>query len=119
MLKMNYSDFSTKTLDQIRKAAKKRGINPYAISRDDLIGMIIANDAYYEGKEKARREMCPPKPVRMPEKRMKYHLTDNRDSYYLSLTDTQVSFFEWLKENGISPYDNELETIEEMDFEAP
>jgi hypothetical protein len=119
MLKMNYSDFSSKTFDQIEKAAKKRGINPYRISREDLIGMIIAHDAYYEGKEDARREISTPVKVNLPEKRAKYHLTDGRDNYYLELTDSQVRFFEWLKDYGISPYDNELEAIEEMTFEAP
>jgi len=119
MLKMNYSDFSSKTFDQIEKAAKKRGINPYKISRENLIGMIIAHDAYHEGKEDARRETSKPVKVNLLEKRAKYHLTDDRDNYYLELTDSQVRFFEWLKDYGISPYDNELKAIEEMTFEAP
>ena len=119
MLKMNYTDFSSKTFDQIKKAAKKRGINPYKISRENLIGMIIAHDAYYEGKEDARRETSKPVKVNLLEKRAKYHFTDNGDNYYLELTDSQVRFFEWLKDYGISPYDSELEAIEEMDFTAP
>jgi hypothetical protein len=117
MLKMNYSDFSSKTFDQIEKAAKKRGINPYRISREDLIGMIIAHDAYHEGKSNATSKTVE---VKIPEKRKDYRLSEEGDAgRFLRLTDTQVDFFSWLKDNCISPYNSELESISDIDFEAP
>ena len=121
MLKMNYSDFSSKTFDQIEKAAKKRGINPYRISREDLIGMIIAHDAYYEGKEDARREIStsPSKPLL--EKRAKYCLKDNYigKNYYIELTNSQASFYNWLEEKNISFDASKLESLGDLNFEAP
>lgn len=121
MLKMNYSDFSTKTFDQIEKAAKKRGINPYKISRENLIGMIIAHDAYYEGKEDARREIATPVKVNLPEKRTKYHLEDayHGENYYLELTESQMNFYNWLENKSIILSDVRFEPLDDMDFEAP
>ena len=121
MLKMNYSDFSSKTTDQIEKAARKRGINPYRINREDLIGMIIAHDAYYEGQEDARRKISTPVKVNLPEKREKYHLEDeyHGENYYLELTDSQASFYNWLEEKSIVFSDAKFEPLENLDFEAP
>lgn len=126
MLKMNYSDFSTKTIEQIEKAAQKRGINRlYEKSRDDIIGEIIAHDAYYKGKEDARREIPTPAPklveVKTPEKREKYHFKDeyHGEDYYLELTDSQANFFDWLDNHGAINNDYKLEPLSHMEFEAP
>ena len=122
MLKMNYSDFSTKTIEQIEKAAHKRGINRlYEKSRDDIIGEIIAHDAYYEGKEDARRKISTPVKVNLPEKREKYHLEDeyHGENYYLELTDSQANFYRWLDEKSIVFSDAKFEPLEDLDFEAP
>lgn len=123
---MNYSDFSTKTIEQIEKAAQKRGINRlYEKSRDDIIGEIIAHDAYYKGKEDARREIPTPAPklveVKTPEKREKYHLEDgyHGENYYLELTNSQASFYRWLDEKNIAFSNAKFEPLEDLDFEAP
>lgn len=123
MLKMNYSDFAKKTTTQLIKAAKKRGINPNGLIREDIIGALIANDAYYEGRANGLREMCPPKqiPVKMTEKREKYHLEDeyHGENYYLELTDSQTALYKWLEEKNIVFGDAKFEPLNCINFEAP
>lgn len=58
MLKMNYSDFKKKNYNQLIKECERRGIQHYdskgnIFPADDLIGRIIAYDAYYEGRDDA------------------------------------------------------------------
>lgn len=126
MLKMNYSDFYYKNVDQIIKAAERRGISRYKngkqLTRDDLIGEIIAHDAYYEGKEDARREM-PEVCVHKTEKpRKKYRLqdVDREENYYLELTEEQVNFFTYLnQELDLFGCNCTLESISNIPFKAP
>lgn len=118
MLKMNYSDFEHKTTTQIIKEADKRGIvrrniNCADVSRNDLIGKIIAHDAYHEGKNDALRN------APQTTKREKYHLEYGDDNYFLKLTNEQKQFFEYLLEHSINPEYAELNKIEKMKFEAP
>lgn len=128
MLKMNYSDFEHKTMEQIIKAGHRRGISQYKpnsrkeLTRGDLIGKIIAHDAYYEGKDNARREMsevC----IRKTEKpRKKYRLRDldREEDYYLELTEEQVNFFSYLnQELDLFSCNCTLESISDITFKAP
>lgn len=105
----------------MKRPQKKRGINPYKISRENLIGMIIAHDAYYEGQEDARRKISTPVKVNLPEKREKYHLEDeyHGENYYLELTDSQANFYRWLDEKSIVFSDAKFEPLGDLDFEAP
>lgn len=128
MLKMNYSDFKNKTTIQIIKEADRRGIvrrnvNPANVSRNDLIGRIIAHDAYYEGKEDGRRELGNDKhyPYNQPHSctRKEYTLNNDGNILYLKLTKEQVDFFHYLEEHGIDIGNDYLEEFSGTKFEAP
>ncbi len=121
MLKMNYSDFYYKSHEQIGKAAERRGISRYnssgkLLNENDLIGAIIAHDAYYEGKNDALRGLNNVE----SHPRKKYILQrDEETTLYLELTKEQVNFFRYLERIGI---DTDYATLEELsvgDFEAP
>lgn len=124
MLKMNYSDFEHKTIEQIIKAGKRRGISQYKpnLTRGDLIGKIIAHDAYYEGKDNARREMSEVYVHKTEKPRKKYRLRDldREEDYYLELTEEQVNFFAYLnQELDLFSCNCILESISDITFKAP
>lgn len=133
MLKMNYSNLKKKNWEQIVKECGRRAIHAYtdypAQKRpiEDLIGEIIAHDAYYEGRNDAMREIPIPAPelvevkIREPEKREKYRLIDeyHGESYFLELTDSQINFYHWLENQSLLNGDVTIEKLDEMEFEAP
>lgn len=113
MLKMNYSDYEKKDLGAVYKQATRRGITPFLPSsnfsfkkREDIIGEIIAYDAYYEGRNDVMRERCEPvetNPVKNENKRKAYQLQEEDcDPIFLKLTPAQAKFAEWCIKNQVN-----------------
>lgn len=122
MLKVNYSDLCGKSRVQIEKEANKRGIryNRFTETRD-IIGMIIAHDAYYEGQDDARKGVCKlsnhtanePK-----EGRGHYIITDDSgNNYNVALTPDQARAINWAIDKELM-YDCTMTEIEEKNFKA-
>lgn len=132
MLKMNYSNLTSKSLEQIHKQADRRGINPYAQkyifkSREDIIGEIIAHDAYYEGRNDAMRSI-PDKHHKQAEvkvdaiadRREKYRLQElDYDPFFLRLTPDQIKFAQWCFDNKIDFSCTTFEKIDEVKYVSP
>ena len=130
MLKMNYSAYQHKTLRQIVKEAHRRGIpvsfNGEYKERDDLIGEIIAHDAYYEGRNDAMRSFPDKKPVKVVKVDV---ITDEREKYmlkepeyspvFLRLTPDQINFAKWCIDHDICFCDAILEKTEDRKWETP
>lgn len=125
MLKMNYSDFKKKNYNQLIKECERRGIQHYdskgnIFPMDDLIGRIIAYDAYYEGRDDALNGR--PSKVEMERKdsRHKYCLRcDDIDPYFLQLTLDQYNFIKWCIENDISFLNAQVNEIGDVKWETP
>lgn len=115
MLKMNYSDLKQKNYNQIVKECERRNINIFTcrgndIPIDDLIGKIIAHDAYYEGRDDALNG----RPSKIgnnysQEKRERYILSTEDDYIHnLKLTESQKNLLTWLMDNEINLYNAQL-----------
>jgi len=125
MLKMNYSDLAKKSYSQLIKECERRGIRTHNDKGDifpanDLIGRIIAYDAYYEGRDDAINGR--PSKVEMGHKdnRRKYCLrTDDSDSYFLKLTIEQYNVLDWCIHNEIDLRSAEVDEIGEVEWETP
>ena len=123
MLKMNYSDFKGKNYHQLLKECKRRGIgtfdhNGIGLSADDLVGKIIAHDAYYEGRDDALNGRLPK--IETKPERTRYRLREcDGTEHYVMLTPEQERFMRWNHDNYIN-YDNiDIDVIESIDWETP
>lgn len=127
---MNYSDYYRKTSVQICKEASRRGIPLYFNGREkdrnDLIGEIIAHDAYYEGRDdamKSRAPKLPPRydtPTQPQDNRINYRLQEEDcDPVYLRLTQEQANFATWCLEHEINFYCASLDRIDSIKWETP
>ena len=112
---MNYSDFKKKNYNQLIKECERRGIQTYdskgnIFSADDLVGRIIAYDAYYEGRDDALNG----RPSKISnnysqEKRERYILSTEDDYIHnLKLTESQKNLLAWLMDNEINLYNAQL-----------
>lgn len=125
MLKMNYSDFKGKNYHQLLKECERRGIDTFdhngmSVSADDLVGKIIAYDAYYEGRDDALNGR--PSKVKMEYKdnRRNYCLQcDDASPYFLKLTHDQCSLLDWCIRNGVYLPNAELNEIGDIEWETP
>lgn len=126
MLKMNYSDFKGKNYHQLIKECERRGIDTFdhegmSLSADDLVGKIIAHDAYYEGRDDALNGR--PSKVEMNRKddRRKYCLRiEDTNPYYLKLTLDQYNFLNWcIQEELLFSPRAEIDEIGEINWETP
>jgi hypothetical protein len=125
MLKMNYSDFKEKNYRQLVKECERRGIDTFdcrglSMSADDLVGKIIAHDAYYEGRDDALNGRPSKIEIERKDNRRKYCLRcEDTDPYYLELTKEQYNFLNWCIRNGIClPY-AEVDEISDVKWETP
>ena len=126
MLKMNYSDLKKKNYNQLIKECERRGIQHYdskgnIFSADDLIGRIIAYDAYYEGRDDALNG----RPSKInnnysQEKRERYILSTEDDYIHnLKLTESQKNLMTWLMDNEINLYNAQLLKAENEQWIEP
>jgi len=123
MLKMNYSDFKRKNYNQLIKECERRGVSTFnregmSLSADDLVGKIIAHDAYYEGRNDALNGRSP-KTETKPE-RTRYRLREcDGTEHYVMLTPEQERFMRWNHEHYISYDDMSIDVIEDIEWETP
>jgi len=124
MLKMNYSDLKEKNYRQLIKECERRGIDTSdyrgCMPPNDLIGKIIAHDAYYEGRDDALNGR--PSKVEMNRKneRTRYRFREcDGTEHYVMLTREQERFMRWNYDNAID-YDNmDIDVIEDINWETP
>jgi len=123
MLKMNYSDFKGKNYNQILKECERRDIQTYdskgnIFSADDLVGKIIAYDAYYEGRNDALNGRSPK--VETKPERTRYRLREcDGTEHYVMLTPEQERFMRWNHDHYISYDDMSIDVIEDIEWETP
>lgn len=123
---VNYSFFATKTNEQIYKEAAKRGITVANgrkyLPREDLIGLIIDHDAYYQGRDDAingRSRNGKVKPISPSmQERHNYMFINDGIPYFLSLTNSQRDLLIHLMKNGVIN-SKELYRTNETKFNAP
>lgn len=125
MLKMNYSDLKKKNYSQIVKECERRNINTFNcrgndIPMDDLIGKIIAHDAYYEGRDDALNGRPSKVEMNHKDKRTRYRLREcDGTEHYVMLTPEQERFMRWNHDNYVD-YDNmDIDVIEDIEWETP
>ena len=124
MLKMNYSNLKRKNYYQLVKECDRRGISHFdykgkSIPADDLIGEIIAHDAYYEGRNDALNGRFP-KIEEKSNNRRKYCLRcEDADPYYLELTEEQYNLLNWGIRNEIYLPHAEIDEMNEIRWETP
>ena len=124
MLKMNYSDFKGKNYYQLVKECDRRGISHFdykgnSLSADDLVGQIIAHDAYYEGRNDALNGRSP-KIEKVSNNRRKYCLRcEDADPYYIELTEEQYSLLKWCIRKEIFLPNAEIDEMNEVKWETP
>lgn len=125
MLKMNYSDFKGKNYHQLLKECERRGIDTFdhngmSVSADDLVGKIIAYDAYFEGRDDAFNGRPPKVEMKPKNNRRKYCLRcEDADPYYLELTEEQYNFLNWGIRNEIWLPHAEVDEIGDVKWETP
>jgi hypothetical protein len=123
MLKMNYSDFKGKNYHQLVKECERRGINTFdcrglSMSADDLVGKIIAHDAYYEGRNDALNGRSPKAETKPARTRYRFLEVDGTE-HYVMLTPEQERFMRWNHDNCVN-YDNmDIDVIENIEWETP
>ena len=123
MLKMNYSDFKGKNYNQILKECERRDIQTYdskgnIFSADDLVGKIIAYDAYYEGRNDALNGRSPK--VETKPARTRYRLREcDGTEHYVMLTPEQERFMHWSHDNYVNYCDMDIDVIEDINWETP
>ena len=126
MLKMNYSDFKGKNYSQLVKECSRRGIYTFnhkgmSLSADDLVGKIIAHDAYYEGRNDVLNDRAPKIPMKNENKnRKRYCLRcDDADPYYLKLTKEQAELLDWAISHELYLPNAELDEMDEVNWMEP
>lgn len=125
MLKMNYSDLKKKNYNQLIKECERRGIQHYdskgnIFSADDLIGRIIAYDAYYEGRDDALNGRPSKIEINRKNERTRYRFLEyDGTEHYVMLTPEQERFMRWNHDNAVN-YDNiDIDIIENINWETP
>ena len=125
MLKMNYSDLKEKNYSQLVKECARRGIYTFdskgsSLSKDDLIGKIIACDAYYEGRNDALNGRSPKIETEYKDNRRKYCLRcEDTDPYYLKLTPDQYNLLNWCINQEVWLPHAEVDEMNEIEWETP
>ena len=125
MLKMNYSDFKKKNYNQLIKECERRGIQHYdskgnIFSADDLVGRIIAYDAYYEGRDDALNGRPSKIEMNHKDERRKYCLRcEDTDPYFLKLTIDQYNLLDWCIRQEVYLPHAEVDEIGEVNWETP
>jgi hypothetical protein len=125
MLKMNYSDFKKKNYNQLVKECERLGIYTFnskgsSLSAEDLVGKIIAHDAYYEGRDDALNGRPPKIEIDRKDNRRKYCLRcEDTDPYFLKLTIDQYNFLNWCIEHDISLVGAQVNEIGDVEWETP
>ena len=123
MLKMNYSDFKGKNYNQILKECERRDIQTYdskgnIFSADDLVGKIIAYDAYYEGRNDALNGRSPKIETKPEPTRYRLRECDGTE-HYVMLTPEQERFMQWSHDNYVNYCDMDIDVIEDINWETP
>ena len=125
MLKMNYSDLKKKNYNQLIKECERRGIQHYdskgnIFPADDLIGRIIAYDAYYEGRDDALNGRPSKIETERKDNRRRYCLRcEDTDPYYLKLTIDQYNLLNWCINQEVWLPHAEVDEIGEIEWETP
>lgn len=125
MLKMNYSDFKGKNYNQLVKECERRGIQTYnskgnTFSADDLVGKIIAYDAYYEGRNDALNGRSPKTEEKTKPDRTRYRFREyDGTEHYVMLTPEQERFMRWNNDNCINYDGIDIDIIENINWETP
>ena len=125
MLKMNYSDFKGKNYHQLIKECERRGIDTFdhegmSLSADDLVGKIIAYDAYYEGRDDALNGRPSKVEMKHENNRRNYCLRcEDADPYFLKLTPDQCNLLDWCISNGVYLPNAEVDKIGDVEWETP
>jgi hypothetical protein len=123
MLKMNYSDFKGKNYSQLIKECERRGIRTYnskgdIFPADDLVGKIIAYDAYYEGRNDALNGRS--SKVETEPARTRYRLREcDGTEHYVMLTPEQEHFMRWSHDHYVNYDDMDIDVIEDIEWETP
>lgn len=125
MLKMNYSDLKRKNYHQLVKECERRGIDTFdhegiSMPADDLVGEIIAHDAYYEGRNDALNGR--PSKVEMvcKNERTRYRFRERSGvEHYVMLTPEQERFMRWNHDNYVNYDDMDIDVIESINWETP
>jgi hypothetical protein len=94
--------------------------------KEDLIGKIIAHDAYYEGRDDAlngREKVIHSIPKNLTSEennRKNYILSDyNGETYYLKLTQDQISLLNFLVRNQVDCTNGEITEVESQQWMEP
>lgn len=125
MLKMNYSDFKGKNANQLVKECERRGISIFnhegmCLSQNDLIGKIIAYDAYYEGRNDALNGRSPKTEGKTKPDRTRYRLREcDGAEHFVMLTPEQERFMRWNHDHCVCYDDMDIDIVENIDWETP
>lgn len=125
MLKMNYSDFKGKNYNQLVKECERRGIYTFnskgsSLSAEDLVGKIIAYDAYYEGRNDALNGRSPKiEKKSMPDRTRYRFLEVDGIEHYVMLTPEQERFMRWNHDNAVNYDSMDIDIIENIEWETP
>ena len=125
MLKMNYSDFEKKNYNQLVKECERRGIYTFnskgnSLSAEDLVGKIIAHDAYYEGRDDALNGRPSKVEMNHKDERTRYRLREcSGIEHYVMLTPEQERFMRWNHDNYVNYDDMDIDVIENINWETP
>ena len=125
MLKMNYSDFKGKNYNQLVKECERRGIYTFnskgnSLSAEDLVGKIIAHDAYYEGRDDALNGRPSKIEINHKDERTRYRFQEyDGTEHYVMLTHEQERFMRWNHDNAINYDSMNIDVMENIDWETP
>lgn len=125
MLKMNYSDFKGKNYNQLVKECERRGISTFnhkgmSLSAEDLVGKIIAHDAYYEGRDDALNGRPSKVEMKPNDNRRNYCLRcEDNDPYYLKLTLDQYNLLDWCISHEIWLPNAQIDELGDVKWETP
>jgi len=125
MLKMNYSDFKRKNYSQLIKECERRGVSTFShegisLSADDLVGKIIAHDAYYEGRNDALNGRSSKIEGKTKPDRTRYRFLEvDGTEHYVMLTPEQERFMRWNHDNAVNYDSMDIDVIENIKWETP
>lgn len=122
---MNYSDFKKKNYSQLAKECDRRGIYIFnskgsSLSAEDLVGKIIAHDAYYEGRDDALNGRPSKIEMNRKDERTRYRFQEyDGTEHYIMLTPEQERFMRWNHDNAINYDSVNIDVIENINWETP
>ena len=123
---MNYSDFKGKNYNQLVKECERRGINTFnnkginLLSAEDLVGKIIAYDAYYEGRNDALNGRPSKIEINRKDERTRYRFREwDGTEHYVMLTPEQERFMRWNHDNAVNYDRMDIDVIENINWETP